>query len=204
MFALLILIPYFALIIPFSSFFLAFFSPMLNCSVHVIMYSYYGLSLFPSLRKYLWWKKYVTLIQLVRFQSNKIIETLMFSYYHSLVLHKKCCCCFSPQHANIMTRMLNLTRLFLYFQGQFVFVIFLTLYNLFTGCQYNRRVQWALAIYVSTQFCLFMNFYTKSYGKKSNKAAGVTVGESHSDARSNIGSLSNGSESYGDANLRKR
>lgn len=40
----------------------------LNSVVHVLMYSYYGLSaLGPSIHKYLWWKKYLTMIQLVQF-----------------------------------------------------------------------------------------------------------------------------------------
>ncbi|XP_065912225.1 very long chain fatty acid elongase 4-like [Dysidea avara] len=40
----------------------------INCFVHVIMYSYYFLSgLGPSVQKYLWWKKYVTILQLVQF-----------------------------------------------------------------------------------------------------------------------------------------
>lgn len=37
----------------------------LNSFVHIIMYSYYGLSAFPSMSKYLWWKKYITRMQLV-------------------------------------------------------------------------------------------------------------------------------------------
>ncbi|KAF0986832.1 hypothetical protein HZS_7842 [Henneguya salminicola] len=38
----------------------------LNSIVHVIMYSYYFLAgLGPVVQKYLWWKKYITLIQLV-------------------------------------------------------------------------------------------------------------------------------------------
>jgi len=36
-----------------------------NSSVHVLMYSYYFLATFPSMRPYLWWKKYMTMIQLV-------------------------------------------------------------------------------------------------------------------------------------------
>ncbi|KAL1132618.1 hypothetical protein AAG570_010570 [Ranatra chinensis] len=40
----------------------------LNCIVHVIMYSYYFLSaLGPKVQKYLWWKKYLTQIQLIQF-----------------------------------------------------------------------------------------------------------------------------------------
>jgi len=46
----------------------AFFVSMLNSFVHVIMYSYYFLSSFgPHMQKYLWWKKYVTKIQLTQF-----------------------------------------------------------------------------------------------------------------------------------------
>ncbi|CAH2232416.1 jg19351 [Pararge aegeria aegeria] len=39
----------------------------LNSFVHVIMYTYYGLSAFPNLEKYLWWKKYITSMQLIQF-----------------------------------------------------------------------------------------------------------------------------------------
>ncbi|XP_064482616.1 very long chain fatty acid elongase AAEL008004-like [Ornithodoros turicata] len=40
----------------------------LNGFVHVVMYSYYFLSLLgPSVQKYLWWKKYLTQFQLVQF-----------------------------------------------------------------------------------------------------------------------------------------
>uniref|UniRef100_A0A8C9YIL0 Elongation of very long chain fatty acids protein n=1 Tax=Sander lucioperca TaxID=283035 RepID=A0A8C9YIL0_SANLU len=44
------------------------FHALLNCIVHVIMYSYYGLTaLGPNYQKYLWWKKYLTTIQLIQF-----------------------------------------------------------------------------------------------------------------------------------------
>ena len=40
---------------------------MLNSFVHTVMYGYYGLSAIgPSMQKYLWWKKYITQLQLVR------------------------------------------------------------------------------------------------------------------------------------------
>ncbi|KAK0140430.1 Elongation of very long chain fatty acids protein 7 [Merluccius polli] len=43
------------------------FHAMLNSVVHVIMYTYYGLTaLGPSYQKFLWWKKYLTSVQLVR------------------------------------------------------------------------------------------------------------------------------------------
>lgn len=42
------------------------FHALLNCVVHVVMYTYYGLSAMgPRYQKYLWWKKYLTTIQLV-------------------------------------------------------------------------------------------------------------------------------------------
>ncbi|CAG2172672.1 unnamed protein product [Oppiella nova] len=40
----------------------------LNSSVHVIMYSYYLLSAFgPQIQSYLWWKRYITRLQLIQF-----------------------------------------------------------------------------------------------------------------------------------------
>ncbi|XP_060019933.1 elongation of very long chain fatty acids protein 2 [Lagenorhynchus albirostris] len=45
----------------------SFFGPTLNSFIHILMYTYYGLSVFPSMRKYLWWKKYLTQAQLVQF-----------------------------------------------------------------------------------------------------------------------------------------
>jgi len=41
---------------------------LLNSFVHVIMYSYYALSTVgPKIQKYLWWKKYLTQLQLIQF-----------------------------------------------------------------------------------------------------------------------------------------
>lgn len=41
--------------------------PIVNGIVHTIMYAYYIMSTFDSLKPYLWWKKYVTKIQLIQF-----------------------------------------------------------------------------------------------------------------------------------------
>lgn len=41
--------------------------PIVNGMVHTIMYTYYILSTFESMKPYLWWKKYVTTIQLIQF-----------------------------------------------------------------------------------------------------------------------------------------
>lgn len=44
------------------------FVPYLNLIVHVIMYTYYGLSTFgPWMHRYLWWKKHLTSIQISQF-----------------------------------------------------------------------------------------------------------------------------------------
>ncbi|GAB6022955.1 hypothetical protein CHUAL_007045 [Chamberlinius hualienensis] len=41
---------------------------LVNSLVHVFMYSYYGLSVIgPTVRRYLWWKKYLTMIQMFQF-----------------------------------------------------------------------------------------------------------------------------------------
>lgn len=45
-----------------------YFIIAVNSFVHVVMYSYYSLSsLGPFMKKYLWWKKYVTMLQLGQF-----------------------------------------------------------------------------------------------------------------------------------------
>ncbi|XP_046353443.1 elongation of very long chain fatty acids protein 4-like [Haliotis rufescens] len=46
----------------------SFFVAMLNSGVHIAMYLYYALScLGPHMQKYLWWKKYLTRLQLTQF-----------------------------------------------------------------------------------------------------------------------------------------
>nr|WPC85589.1 elongation of very long chain fatty acids protein 2/5 [Hediste diversicolor] len=45
----------------------SWFGSCLNSVIHVFMYSYYGLAAIPSLRGKLWWKKYLTKMQLVQF-----------------------------------------------------------------------------------------------------------------------------------------
>lgn len=53
----------------------AAFGAMINSFVHVIMYAYYAISaLGPSYQKYLWWKKYLTRLQLVGNAEENIFE----------------------------------------------------------------------------------------------------------------------------------
>jgi elongation of very long chain fatty acids protein 7 len=42
------------------------FFGLLNTAVHIVMYSYYLFAAMgPQLQKYLWWKKYLTSLQMV-------------------------------------------------------------------------------------------------------------------------------------------
>ncbi|AWP04076.1 putative elongation of very long chain fatty acids protein 1-like isoform 7 [Scophthalmus maximus] len=58
---------------------MAAFHALVNAVVHVIMYFYYGLSAAgPRFQKYLWWKKYMTAIQLTQF----ILVSIHISQYY--------------------------------------------------------------------------------------------------------------------------
>lgn len=51
----------------------SFFGAMINSFIHVLMYSYYGISaLGPEFQKYLWWKRYLTRLQLVQFVAGMV------------------------------------------------------------------------------------------------------------------------------------
>ncbi|XP_077077608.1 elongation of very long chain fatty acids protein 1a [Siphateles boraxobius] len=55
------------------------FHALVNACVHVIMYTYYGLAAAgPRFQKYLWWKKYMTAIQLIQF----VLVTVHISQYY--------------------------------------------------------------------------------------------------------------------------
>ena len=50
------------------------FSASMNTDIHVVMYTYYFLASFgPKMQKYLWWKKYLTRIQIAQFFINLAI-----------------------------------------------------------------------------------------------------------------------------------
>ncbi|GAB0092809.1 Elongation of very long chain fatty acids protein [Sergentomyia squamirostris] len=61
----------------------SFLTIIINSGVHVIMYLYYGLTLLgPKVAKYLWWKKYLTILQLAQF--------LFGIYVHAVSLKMNC------------------------------------------------------------------------------------------------------------------
>ncbi|GBP40593.1 Elongation of very long chain fatty acids protein 4 [Eumeta japonica] len=53
---------------------ITFLPAMVNSAIHVLMYAYYGLSVFgPAVSRYLWWKKYLTILQLIQFTCALIL-----------------------------------------------------------------------------------------------------------------------------------
>ncbi|XP_035444766.2 elongation of very long chain fatty acids protein F [Spodoptera frugiperda] len=83
------------------------FLGVINSLVHVVMYAYYGLSVFPELHRFLWWKKYITQMQLVQF-------SLMF--LHIVVGHAISEC--RPAYILLVSVCFN-TVLFMYLFGDF-------------------------------------------------------------------------------------
>ncbi|XP_075223932.1 very long chain fatty acid elongase 7-like [Lycorma delicatula] len=95
----------------------------INCGVHVIMYTYYFLAaLGPEVQKYLWWKRYLTKIQIAQF----IIVIAFFGYLY------------------------------------------------LKDCEVSQayNVLWVTNVIVI--FCLFMNFYIKTYLLSDKISVGVS------------------------------
>ncbi|KAL1023129.1 hypothetical protein UPYG_G00036760 [Umbra pygmaea] len=79
----------------------SFFIGLLNTFVHSVMYSYYGLAAIgPHMQKYLWWKRYLTSLQLLQFllvsvhtgynlftecDFSKAMNAYVFTYCISLI-----------------------------------------------------------------------------------------------------------------------
>lgn len=54
------------------------FIPLINAFVHTVMYSYYALAaLGPHMQKYLWWKPWITILQLVQFVACTVHSLYM-------------------------------------------------------------------------------------------------------------------------------
>lgn len=60
------------------------FTGLLNSFVHIVMYFYYLLAaaLGPKYQHYLWWKKYITTIQLV----NSLVFFNLCCYWYQMIL----------------------------------------------------------------------------------------------------------------------
>uniref|UniRef100_A0A1I8HNZ0 Elongation of very long chain fatty acids protein n=1 Tax=Macrostomum lignano TaxID=282301 RepID=A0A1I8HNZ0_9PLAT len=54
----------------------SFLGAMINSFIHVLMYTYYGLSsLGEAVQKFLWWKRYLTRLQLIQFFIGMLVGT---------------------------------------------------------------------------------------------------------------------------------
>lgn len=71
---------------------------------------------------------------------------------------------------------------------QFFIVIAQNAYAIYTDCDYDKRVEWLCAIYLSSLFILFMNFFIRSYitkpmgqhHKSTTGQSSTTVGDLYS------------------------
>ena len=53
--------------------------PLVNSFIHIFMYAYYGLAAMgPQMRKYLWWKRYLTIMQIVSGGAERFRVLLFF------------------------------------------------------------------------------------------------------------------------------
>jgi elongation of very long chain fatty acids protein 7 len=60
------------------------FFAFLNTFVHIVMYTYYMIAAIgPEMQKYLWWKKYLTILQMVQF-------AVVFVHAFQLLFHNPC------------------------------------------------------------------------------------------------------------------
>jgi elongation of very long chain fatty acids protein 7 len=60
------------------------FFAFLNTFVHIVMYTYYMIAAIgPEMKRYLWWKKYLTILQMVQF-------TVVFIHASQLLISNPC------------------------------------------------------------------------------------------------------------------
>ena len=94
----------------------------LNCGVHIVMYSYYFLaSLGPKIQKYLWWKRYLTTLQIIQF--------VIF-----------------------LGMLINMEIM-----GE--------------KCEWPKNVLHVWLLHMTSFFVLFLNFYRKTYTKKTHSVS---------------------------------
>lgn len=113
----------------------------------MIMYSYYCLAaLGPQFRKYLWWKKALTIIQMVS-TFLRSIKIIIIPYI------------LSP----------SIFLLFpLHFQVQFVVALIHACLPLFVDCGYQPFFAYTLMAHAVLFWVMFYNFYNKSYNSRNN------------------------------------
>lgn len=106
------------------------------------MYIYYGMSAIgPHMTKYLWWKKYMTSVQMVITSLEIVIKLVTFIYLFSPI------CSFSL------------------FKVQFVMIFVHSFQLLFRDCDYPRGFMWWIGFHAILFWFLFMDFYKSAYSK---------------------------------------
>lgn len=55
--------------------------PFINSAIHVVMYAYYLMATFPSLRPHLWWKRYLTALQMLQFVTVLVYNVFGYFYF---------------------------------------------------------------------------------------------------------------------------
>jgi elongation of very long chain fatty acids protein 7 len=113
------------------------FFGLLNTAVHIVMYSYYLFAAMgPQLQKYLWWKKYLTTLQMVSGVDPQPWLNRCNQF-----------CCF----------------FFLSTQVQFIAIMVHAFQLLFIDCNYPRAFVWWIGMHAVMFFFLFNEFYKSTY-----------------------------------------
>ena len=58
--------------------------PFINSAIHVVMYAYYLLATYPALRPHLWWKRYLTSLQMVQFVVVLVYNVYGYFYFNNV------------------------------------------------------------------------------------------------------------------------
>lgn len=58
--------------------------PFINSAVHVVMYTYYLLATFPQLRPHLWWKRYLTALQMTQFVLVLVYNIFGYFFFNNV------------------------------------------------------------------------------------------------------------------------
>ncbi|XP_021941162.1 elongation of very long chain fatty acids protein AAEL008004-like [Zootermopsis nevadensis] len=155
----------------------ATFIGVANCFVHVVMYSYYFVtSTWPEKRNGLWWKKHITQLQMVNWQTlskhnvagghaafvgvtNSFVHVVMYSYYFVTSTW--------PEKRNGLWWKKHITQLQM---AQFAFLGLHSLSALLIhNCEYPFSVALIFGIQNVVMFNLFYNFYRKAYSDKKER-----------------------------------
>ena len=144
-------------------------SGVINSFVHIIMYTYYLLAaLLPQYQKYLWWKKYITTLQMVR--------------HHFKFSNKS-----NSSNRNIQTDASRWIE-----QGQFCLAFLHSCQLLIYDCDYPK---WSLILILPNAmffYFLFADFYSSAYKHDEKRTKSTGARESRPAKRMTNGNTENG------------